>query len=113
MEVQPDGSTSLWGIMGKVGQKLQEAIMAVLINRSVTEDVLSTIMCIVELTLNARPLTSFSSDVTDLEALTTNHFLLLLLALERLFTLSAMRRRNCRPLKPLSTNSDLCKSHMG
>ena len=33
-------------------------------------------MCIVEQTLNARPLTSISSDVNDLETLTTNHFLL-------------------------------------
>ena len=45
-------------------------------NRSVTEDVLSTKMCIVEQTLNARPLTPVSSDVNDLEALTPNHFLL-------------------------------------
>ena len=49
---------------------------AVLGNRSVTEDVLSTTMCIIEQTLNARPLTPVSSDVVDLEALTPNHFLL-------------------------------------
>ena len=33
-------------------------------------------MCIVEQTLNARPLTPVNSDVNDLEALTRNHFLL-------------------------------------
>ena len=49
---------------------------AVLGNRSVTEDALSTTMCIAEQTLNARPLTPVSSDVNDLEALTPNHFLL-------------------------------------
>ena len=49
---------------------------AVLGNRSVTEDVLLTAMCIVEQTLNARPLIPVSSDVNDLEALTPNHFLL-------------------------------------
>ena len=49
---------------------------AVLGNRSVTEDVLSTTMCLVEQTLNARPLTQVSSDATDLEAITPNHFLL-------------------------------------
>ena len=48
---------------------------AVLVNRSVTEHVLSTTMCIVEQTLNARPLTPVSSDVNDLEALNPNHFL--------------------------------------
>ena len=54
----------------------KKAMYAVLGNRSVTADVLSTSMCIVEQTLNARPLTPVSSDVNDLEALTPNHFLL-------------------------------------
>ena len=45
-------------------------------NRSVKEDALSATMCIVEQTLNARPLTPVSSDVNDLEALKPNHFLL-------------------------------------
>ena len=49
---------------------------AVLGNRSVAEDVLTTTMCLVEQTLNARPLTQVSSDATDLEAITPNHFLL-------------------------------------
>ena len=49
---------------------------AILGNRLVTEDVFSTTMCIVEQTLNARPLTPVSSDVNDIEALTPNHFLL-------------------------------------
>ena len=33
-------------------------------------------MCVVEQMLNARPLTPIGSDVNDLEALTTNRFLL-------------------------------------
>ena len=33
-------------------------------------------MCLVEQTLNARPLTAVSDDPEDLTALTTNHFLL-------------------------------------
>ena len=49
---------------------------AVLGNRSVTEDVLSTTMCLVEQPLNTRPLKQVSSDATDLEAITPNHFLL-------------------------------------
>ena len=48
---------------------------AVLGNRSVTEDVLSTTMCLVEQTLKARPLTQVSSGATDLEAITPNQFL--------------------------------------
>ena len=54
----------------------KKAMYAVLGNRSVTEDVLSTTMYLVEQTLNARPLTPVSSDATDLEAITPNHFLL-------------------------------------
>ena len=48
----------------------------VLGNRSVTEDVLSTTMCLDEQTLNARLLTPVSCDVIELEAITPNHFLL-------------------------------------
>ena len=49
---------------------------AVLDGRSLTDDVLITTMCLVEQTLNARPLTSVSDDPDDLEALTPNHFLI-------------------------------------
>ena len=47
---------------------------AVFISRSVTEDVLSTTMCLVEQILNVRYLTPVSSVVQDLKALTINHF---------------------------------------
>ena len=48
---------------------------AALGNRSVTEDVRSNTMCLVEQTLNARPLTPVNFDATDLEAITPNNFL--------------------------------------
>ena len=76
MEVQPACRTSLWRGVGKTGQKLQKAMYAVLGNRSITEDVLSTTICLGEQTLNARPLTPVSSDVNDLESITPNHFML-------------------------------------
>ena len=50
--------------------------MAIVGNRTLTDDVLSTTMCLVEQILNSRPLTSVSDDPEDLEALTPNHFLL-------------------------------------
>ena len=49
---------------------------AVLGSRNLTEETLATTMCLIEQTLNARPLVPASSDVADLEALTPNHFLL-------------------------------------
>ena len=45
-------------------------------NRSLTDEVLSTTTCLVEQTLNARPLTALSDNPEDLTALTPNHFLL-------------------------------------
>ena len=51
-------------------------MFAVLSSRRLTEETLSTTMCLVEQILNARPLTAISSDPQDLEALTPNHFLL-------------------------------------
>ena len=51
-------------------------MFAVLGNRRLTDETLQTTICIVEQTLNARPLTPVSSDPNDLEALTPNHFLL-------------------------------------
>ena len=64
------------GVWERLVWSCKKAMYAVLGNRSLTEDVLSSTMCLVEQTLNARPLTPVSSDATDLEAITPNHFLL-------------------------------------
>ena len=64
------------GVWERLVRSCKKAMYVVLENRSVTEDVLSTTMCFVEQTLNARALTPVSSDVNDLEAMTPNHFLL-------------------------------------
>ena len=72
----PPAAAHFGGVWERLVRSCKKAMYAVLGNRSVTEDVLSTTMCIVEQTLNARPLTPVSSDVNDLEALTPNHFLL-------------------------------------
>ena len=64
------------GVWERLVRSYKRAMYVVLGNRSVTEDILSTRMCIVEQTLNARPLTPLSSDVNDLEALTPNHVFL-------------------------------------
>ena len=50
-------------------------MIAILHNRSLTDEVLSRTMCLVEQSLNARPLTAVSDDPEDLTALTPNHFL--------------------------------------
>ena len=72
----PPAAPHFEGVWERLVRSCKKAIYAVLGNRSVTEDVLSTRMCLVEQTLNARRLTLVSSDATDLEAITSNHFLL-------------------------------------
>ena len=72
----PPAAPHFGGVWERLVRSCRKAMYAVLGNRSVTEDVLSTTMCIVEQTMNARPLTSVSSDANDLEALTPNQFLL-------------------------------------
>ena len=54
----------------------KKSVKAIVGNRTLTDDVLSTTMCLVEEIMNSRPLTSVSDDPEDLEALTPNHVLL-------------------------------------
>ena len=70
------GVPQFGGIWERLVRSCKKASVAVLEGRSLTDDVLTTTMCLLEHTLNARPLTSASDDPDDLEALTPNHFLL-------------------------------------
>ena len=71
----PPGAPHFGGIWERLVRSCKKAMKAVLDGRSLTDDVLITI-CLVEQTLNARPVTSVSDDPDDQEALTPNHFLL-------------------------------------
>ena len=64
------------GVWERLVRSCKKAMYAVLGNRTVTEDILSTTMCLVERTLNIRPLTPVISDAAVSEAITPNHFLL-------------------------------------
>ena len=72
----PPGAPQFGGIWERLVRSCEKAMIAVLDGRSLTDDVLITTMCLVEQTLNARPLTSVSDDPDDLEALTPNHCLM-------------------------------------
>ena len=71
----PPAAPHFRGVWERLVRSCKKAMYAVLGNRSVAEDVLSTTVCLVEQTLNAIPLTQVSSDATNLEAITPNHFL--------------------------------------
>ena len=73
---KPTAAPHFGGVWERLVRSCKKAIHAVLETRSVTEDVLSITTCVVERTLNARPLIPVSSDVNDLEAFNTNNFLL-------------------------------------
>ena len=72
----PPGAPHFGGIWERLVQSFKKVMIAILDSRSLTDEVRSTTMCLVEQTLNARPLTAVSDDPEDLTALTPNHFLL-------------------------------------
>ena len=72
----PPGAPHFGGIWERLVQSCKKVMIAILDNRSLTDEVLSTTMFLLEQTHNARPLTAVSDDPEDLTALTPNHFLL-------------------------------------
>ena len=54
----------------------KRVLYAILGSTKMTDEILNTIMCLVEGSLNACPLTPVSDDPDSLELLTSNHFLL-------------------------------------
>ena len=72
----PPGAPHFGGVWERMVRSCKKAMIAIVGNRTLTDDVLSTAMCLVEQILNSRPLTSVSDNPKDLEALSPNHFLL-------------------------------------
>ena len=70
----PPGAPLFEGVWERLVRKCKKAMVSILGNRYLTDELLTTTMCLVEQTLNARPITPASDDLEDLEALTPNHF---------------------------------------
>ena len=70
------GAKHVGEIWERLAPSCKKLLIAMLDNRCLTVEVVSTTMCLVELTLNARHMTAVSDDPEDLTALITNHFLL-------------------------------------
>ena len=106
----PPAAPRFGGVWEWLVRSCKKAMYALLGNISVTEDILSTTMCIVEQTLNARPLTPVSSDVNDLEALTPITSCLA----TRTFAYPTYRAQsNLLIIENSFDNSSICESHMG
>ena len=72
----PPGAPHFSGIWERLVQSSKKVMIAIMDKRSLTDEVLSTKMCLVEQTLNARPLTAVGDVPEDLTAHTPNLFLL-------------------------------------
>ena len=72
----PPAAPHFGGMWERLIRSCKKTMYGVLGNRSVTEDVLSTSMGLVEQTLNATPLTLVSSDANNSEAITQTFFYL-------------------------------------
>ena len=64
------------GVWERLVRSFKHTFYAIFGNRRLTDEILTTVFCPVEQSLNARPLVPASADATDMEALTPNHFLL-------------------------------------
>ena len=73
---KPPGAPHLGGIWERQVQNWEKLMVAILNNRILTDEVLCRSMCLLEQTLNVRPLTALNVDPRDLPAFTPNQFLL-------------------------------------
>ena len=64
------------GSWERLVESVKRVFYAILGSQRLRDELLLTILCLVEQTLNARPLAPASSDPTDFDALPPNHFLL-------------------------------------
>ena len=73
----PPAASHMGGMCERMIRSVRKVLNALLKNQSPNDEVLSTLMCEVEVILNSRPLTKVSDDPNDLQALSPNHVLLL------------------------------------
>ena len=89
------GAPYFVGIWEKLVRSCNKAMFAILGNRRLTLPVLTTTLCLVEQTLNTRPLTPLRGDAEDLEALMPNRFLMGLPVLAEPLMPDAVRYVDC------------------
>ena len=72
----PTSSPHHGGSWERIVRSVKRTYYAVLGNRRLTDEVLQTTFCLVEMKLDNRPLTSVSNDPSEMDAITPNHSLL-------------------------------------
>ena len=73
----PPAASHMGGIWERQIRTVRKVLKAVMLEQVVEDEALATLLCLVEGIINGRPLTTVSSDPTDLEPLTPNHLLML------------------------------------
>jgi hypothetical protein len=73
----PPAASHMGGIWERQIRSIRRILSIMLKQQTLDDESLSTLMCIVESTINGRPLTAVSDDHRDFEPLTPNHLLLL------------------------------------
>ena len=74
--MNPPGAHHFGGVWERLVKTCKKAMVAVLDGRSMSDEVITTTMCLVEQAMNARPFTATSNEPAALEAPTPNHFFL-------------------------------------
>ena len=80
----PPVAPHMGGVCERLVRSCKKSLNVVLQNQVLTDEVFLTAITEVESLINSRPLTEVSSDANDLEALTPNHFLIVVYCLYRL-----------------------------
>ena len=73
-KIEPSSASLDGGIWERVVRSFIHVFYAVLGNRPQTDEIFTTAFCVVQQIANARPLVPASSEATDLDTLTSNHF---------------------------------------
>lgn len=65
------------GAWERLIRSVRRTLIGLITQQTMSDDTLTTLMCLVESIINSRPLTTVSDDPNDFEPLTPNHLLLL------------------------------------
>ena len=74
LEVYSSGAPHHGSVWQRLVQSFKRTFYAILGNRRLTDEVLTTVFCLLEQSFNARPLVPANAKATDIDALTPNHF---------------------------------------
>jgi len=73
----PPAASHMGGVWERMIRSVRKILSSIMKEQTLCDEVLMTLLCQVEATINSRPITAVSDDPNDLQPLTPNHLLLL------------------------------------